>query len=85
MRRKGKDDGITESDMDVTVSAHNGELICIFSIHACAAAWLTHACCAAMNEMTWRHVLAWEQMHCAECKSPQLLRFCGRPDELRWL
>ena len=36
-----------------------------------------------MNENTWRHVMAWEQMHCAECKSPQLLRFCGRPDELR--
>ena len=38
---------------------------------------------AAMNEMTWRHVLAWEQMHCAECSSPKLLRFLGRPHELR--
>ena len=36
-----------------------------------------------MNEMTWRHVLAWEQMHCAECSSPKLLRFLGRPHELR--
>ena len=37
-----------------------------------------------MNEMTWRHVLAWEQMHCAECSSPKLLRFLGRPHELRY-
>ena len=37
-----------------------------------------------MNEVTWQHVLAWEALHAGECGQPQLLRFCGRPDELRY-
>ena len=39
---------------------------------------------AAMNEVTWQHVLAWEALHAGECANPQLLRFTGRPDELRY-
>ena len=35
-----------------------------------------------MNEQTWKQVLAWEALHCAECKTPKLLRFMGRPDDL---
>ncbi len=38
---------------------------------------------AAMNEVTWQHVMAWEALHAGECAKPQLLRFTGRPDELR--
>lgn len=37
-----------------------------------------------MNEMTWQHVLQWEQLHAHECGQPTLLRFLGRPHELRW-
>lgn len=33
--------------------------------------------------MTWQHVLAWERLHGGECGDPRLLRFTGRPDELR--
>lgn len=43
-------------------------------------------CChvpAAMNESTWRGVLDWEQLHCQECKYPTLLKFQGRPHDLR--
>ena len=36
-----------------------------------------------MYEMTWQHVLQWEQLHCQECRNPTLLRFLGKPDELR--
>lgn len=36
-----------------------------------------------MNEVTWQHVMAWEALHAGECAKPQLLRFTGRPDELR--
>jgi cytochrome c heme-lyase len=36
-----------------------------------------------MNEVTWQHVMAWEALHVGECPNPQLLRFTGRPDELR--
>ena len=39
---------------------------------------------AAMNEVTWQHVLAWEALHADKCAEPQLLRFVGRPDELRY-
>ncbi len=39
---------------------------------------------AAMNEATWQHVMAWEALHAGECAKPQLLRFTGRPDELRY-
>ena len=36
-----------------------------------------------MNETTWRQVLEWEDLHCAECDAPRkLIRFLGRPDEL---
>jgi hypothetical protein len=38
---------------------------------------------AAMNEMTWRKVMDWEQLHCQECKYPTLLKFQGRPHDLR--
>ncbi|KAK9805139.1 hypothetical protein WJX72_001482 [[Myrmecia] bisecta] len=36
----------------------------------------------SMNEMTWQHVLHWEQLHSEECPQPTLLRFRGRPDDL---
>jgi hypothetical protein len=36
-----------------------------------------------MNEMTWRKVMDWEQLHCQECKYPTLLKFQGRPNDLR--
>ena len=38
---------------------------------------------AAMNEMTWQRVLDWEALHAEHCGQPRLLRFRGRPDELR--
>jgi hypothetical protein len=37
-----------------------------------------------MNEATWQTVHDWEQLHCEECKHAQLLRFQGRPHDLRW-
>lgn len=36
----------------------------------------------SMNEITWREVWTWEQLHRDECNSPALLRFLGRPDDL---
>jgi hypothetical protein len=36
-----------------------------------------------MNEATWQTVHDWEQLHCEECKHAQLLRFQGRPHDLR--
>ncbi|KAF8071218.1 TIF3A1 [Scenedesmus sp. PABB004] len=36
----------------------------------------------AMNELTWRHVMDWEQLHCDECKHATLLKFQGRPHDL---
>jgi cytochrome c heme-lyase len=36
----------------------------------------------AMNEATWRRVLAWEALHRDACAAPALTRFVGRPDEL---
>lgn len=39
--------------------------------------------CSAMNEMTWRKVQDWEQLHCQECKYPTLLKFQGKPHDLR--
>ena len=41
------------------------------------------AWCSAMNEKTWERVAEWEQLHCAACPDPRLLRFRGRPDDLR--
>lgn len=38
-----------------------------------------------MNEMTWRKVMDWEQLHCQECKYPTLLKFQGKPHDLRWV
>eukprot|EP01100_Stratorugosa_tubuloviscum_P008621 TRINITY_DN3595_c0_g1_i1.p1 TRINITY_DN3595_c0_g1~~TRINITY_DN3595_c0_g1_i1.p1 ORF type:complete len:137 (-),score=51.63 TRINITY_DN3595_c0_g1_i1:89-499(-) len=34
-----------------------------------------------VNEVTWRHVLAWEQLHKDVCPNPSLLKFRGRPTE----
>jgi cytochrome c heme-lyase len=39
--------------------------------------------CPAMNEMTWRKVQDWEQLHCQECQYPTLLKFQGKPHDLR--
>jgi cytochrome c heme-lyase len=36
----------------------------------------------SMNEKTWERVAEWEQLHCAACPDPRLLRFRGRPDDL---
>ena len=36
----------------------------------------------AMNEDTWRRVVAWEKLHRDECENPMLLRFLGRPNDL---
>jgi len=36
-----------------------------------------------MNEMTWHQVRDWEQLHCTECQQAMLLRFQGRPHDLR--
>lgn len=38
---------------------------------------------AAMNEVTWRTVMQWEQLHRDECCKPTLLRFMGKPHDLR--
>ncbi|KAI8467996.1 MAG: cytochrome c/c1 heme lyase-domain-containing protein [Monoraphidium minutum] len=35
-----------------------------------------------MNEVTWKHVMDWEQLHCDTCRYPTLLKFQGRPDDL---
>ena len=35
-----------------------------------------------MNEATWQRLLQWEALH-QECGRPALVRFLGRPDELR--
>jgi cytochrome c heme-lyase len=37
----------------------------------------------SMNEATWQRVQAWEALHRARCGQAQLLRFRGRPDDLR--
>lgn len=36
-----------------------------------------------MNELTWRKVQQWEALHPETHSEATLLRFCGRPDELR--
>ena len=38
---------------------------------------------AAMNELTWRKVQQWEALHPETQSEATLLRFCGRPDDLR--
>ncbi|PNH04023.1 Cytochrome c-type heme lyase [Tetrabaena socialis] len=60
LRRKGKDEDITEDDMDGFIAAHN-----------------------SMNEATWQRVMLWESLHRTECDNPTLLRFQGRPHDLR--
>ncbi len=40
-------------------------------------------CGAAMNELTWRKVQQWEALHPETQSEATLLRFCGRPDNLR--
>jgi len=41
-----------------------------------------------VNEMTWRKVLQYEEMHRSQCPNPKLYKFQGKPDELslkaRW-
>lgn len=41
-------------------------------------------CSAAMNELTWRRVLEWEALHHDTCGDPKLLRFMGKPHDLRY-
>lgn len=36
----------------------------------------------SMNEITWREVWAWEQLHRDACGEPRLVRFLGRPHDL---
>lgn len=36
-----------------------------------------------MNEATWRQVAEWERLHEDACPDARLLRFMGRPDDLR--
>ena len=38
---------------------------------------------AAMNELTWRRVLEWEALHHDTCGDPKLMRFLGKPHDLR--
>ena len=37
-----------------------------------------------MNERTWQKILEWERVggHCEKCRTPQLVRFQGRPHDL---
>ncbi len=39
--------------------------------------------CAAMNEATWQQVALWEKLHAKECDCPTLLKFQGKPHDLR--
>ena len=36
----------------------------------------------AVNERTWRQLMAWEAPHCDECATPKLSRFMGRPKDV---
>ena len=36
----------------------------------------------AVNERTWRQLMAWEALHCDECATPKLSRFMGRPKDV---
>lgn len=38
-----------------------------------------------MNELTWRRVLEWEALHHDTCGDPKLLRFMGKPHDLRYI
>ncbi|GBF89496.1 cytochrome c heme lyase [Raphidocelis subcapitata] len=35
-----------------------------------------------MNEVTWKRVMDWEQLHCETCSYPTLLKFQGKPHDL---
>ena len=89
LKRKGKGDDVTEDDMGAVVHAHNSERPFLVPLRLeypqpyRDSDGVHHMRGAAMNEVTWQHVLAWEALHAGECGQPQLLRFCGRPDELR--
>lgn len=39
---------------------------------------------AGMNEATWQRVKVWEILHRQECAEARLLRFQGKPHDLRW-
>ena len=47
-----------------------------YSQHGC----LLHT---GMNEATWQRVAQWEMLHRGECDTPTLLRFQGKPHDLR--
>mmetsp|Transcript_9957 Transcript_9957/g.26363 ORF Transcript_9957/g.26363 Transcript_9957/m.26363 type:complete len:219 (-) Transcript_9957:98-754(-) len=36
----------------------------------------------AVNERTWQDILRYEGLHAAECATPKLLRFLGRPGDI---
>jgi len=36
-----------------------------------------------MNEITWQYVSLFEKLHANECDCPALLKFQGRPHDLR--
>lgn len=36
-----------------------------------------------MNEATWQQVALWEKLHAKECDCPTLLKFQGKPHDLR--
>jgi len=36
----------------------------------------------AVNERTWQEILKFESFHAAECPTPKLIRFLGRPGEI---
>ena len=50
-----------------------------------ALALIQNCASAAMNELTWRRVLEWEALHHDTCGDPKLLRFMGKPHDLRYI
>merc|ERR1739841_289247 len=36
----------------------------------------------AVNEKTWQEILRYERLHSAECATPRLVHFAGRPGEV---
>lgn len=91
LKRKGKGDDVTEDDMDGFVAAHNGKyaLLCWLvsdgrrDAHGLFAS-VRVSSFAAMNEATWQQVVMWEQLHADKCGKPTLLRFMGKPHDLRY-
>lgn len=37
-----------------------------------------------VNEESWERILEWERLHYSSCKTPSLLRFVGKSEELSW-